>query len=107
VETQRIANSHAYLAAIVRLCMVARRSRNLVIRILILICVAVIVLSPHSGPDHRYRIGDVTTIDAAAILRTLHTYPLVFTNVVHTRRGHESRPLTADPRRGDLLRPAD
>jgi hypothetical protein len=29
-------------------------------------------------------IGDVTTIDAAAILRTLHTYPLVFTNVVHT-----------------------
>jgi hypothetical protein len=82
VETQRIANSHAYLAAIVRLCMVARRSRNLVIRILI--CVAVIVLSPHSGQTIGTGIGDVTTIDAAAILRTLHTYPLVFTNVVHT-----------------------
>jgi Peptidase family M23 len=52
-------------------------------------------------------IGDVTTIDAPTILRTLHTYLLVFSNVVFTRRGHESRPLTADPRRGDLLRPAD
>jgi Peptidase family M23 len=52
-------------------------------------------------------IGDVTTTDARAILRTLHTYPVVFSNVVFTRRGNESRPVTADPRRGDLLRPAD
>jgi hypothetical protein len=51
-------------------------------------------------------IGDVTTIDPA-VLRTLDTYPLVFSNVMFTRRGNESRPVTADPCRGDLLRPAD
>jgi Peptidase family M23 len=51
-------------------------------------------------------IGDVTTMDAPSIIRTLRTYPLVFTNVVLTRRGTESRPAGADPRRGDLLRPA-
>jgi hypothetical protein len=51
-------------------------------------------------------IGDVTAVDPA-VLRSVHTYPLVFSNVVFTRRGDESRPVTADPRRGDLLRPAD
>jgi len=51
-------------------------------------------------------IGDVATMDAPAIIRTLHTYPLVFTHVVLTRRGNESHPANVDPRRGDLLRPA-
>jgi murein DD-endopeptidase MepM/ murein hydrolase activator NlpD len=51
-------------------------------------------------------IGDVATIDASTLLRTLHTYPLVLTNVVLTRRGSESQPTYADPRRGDLIRPA-
>ena len=51
-------------------------------------------------------IGDLTTIDVPTFIRTLHTYPLVFTDVVLTRRGTESRPASADPRRGDLLRPA-
>jgi hypothetical protein len=44
-------------------------------------------------------------MDAPAILRTLHTYPLVFTDVVLTRRGNESQPTNVDPRRGDLVRP--
>jgi hypothetical protein len=51
-------------------------------------------------------IGDVTTMDASTLLRTLHTYPLVLTNVVLTRRDSESQPTYADPRRGDLIRPA-
>jgi Peptidase family M23 len=51
-------------------------------------------------------IGDLTTIDVPTFIRTLHTYPLVFTDVVLTRRGAEARPAGADPRRGDLLRPA-
>ena len=46
------------------------------------------------------------TIDASALLRTLHTYPLVLTDVVLTRRGSESQTAYADPRRGDLIRPA-
>ena len=50
-------------------------------------------------------IGDLTTVDVPALIRTLHTYPLVFTDVVLTRRGTESQPVSADPRRGDLLRP--
>jgi murein DD-endopeptidase MepM/ murein hydrolase activator NlpD len=52
-------------------------------------------------------IGDVETMDVSEVIRTLHTYPLVFSNVVLTRRGNESRPQAADPRRGDLLRPAE
>jgi hypothetical protein len=51
-------------------------------------------------------IGDVATMDAPAIIRTLHTYPLVFTDVVLTRRGNESQTTDVDPRRGDLVRPA-
>jgi hypothetical protein len=52
-------------------------------------------------------IGDVATLDAPVVLRTLHTYPLVFADVVMTRRGVESRQVSADPRRGDLIRPAE
>jgi Peptidase family M23 len=51
-------------------------------------------------------IGDIATMDVPTIIRTLHTYPLVFSNMVLTRRGTESQPESADPRRGDLLRPA-
>jgi hypothetical protein len=51
-------------------------------------------------------VGDIATTDATALIRTLHTTPLVFTDVVLSRRGVESRPAEADPRRGDLVRPA-
>jgi hypothetical protein len=50
-------------------------------------------------------VGDITTVDFAALLRALHTYPLVFRDVVLTRNGSSSRPALADPRRGDLVRP--
>lgn len=50
-------------------------------------------------------VGDVATMDIPTVLRTLHTYPLVFTDVVLTRRDRESRPAAADPRRGDTVRP--
>lgn len=50
-------------------------------------------------------VGDVATMDIPTVIRTLHTYPLVFTDVVLTRRGAESDPVTADVRRGDLVRP--
>lgn len=43
-------------------------------------------------------IGDVATIDASAGLRTLHTYPLVFTHVVLTRR--VAKPSPSMPTRG-------
>jgi hypothetical protein len=51
-------------------------------------------------------VGDIATIDAPALIRTLRTTPLVFTDVVLSRGGSESRPANADPRRGDLVRPA-
>jgi murein DD-endopeptidase MepM/ murein hydrolase activator NlpD len=51
-------------------------------------------------------IGDVATMDAPTIIRTLHTYPLMFTDVVLSRRGNESQPPNVDARRGDLVRPA-
>ena len=51
-------------------------------------------------------VGDIATMDIPTIIRTLHTYPLVFSDMVLTRRGTESRPASADPRRGDLLRSA-
>jgi murein DD-endopeptidase MepM/ murein hydrolase activator NlpD len=51
-------------------------------------------------------IGDIATTDIPAAIRTLHTYPLMFSNMVLARRGTESRPANADPRRGDLLRSA-
>jgi murein DD-endopeptidase MepM/ murein hydrolase activator NlpD len=53
-------------------------------------------------------IGDVATMDAPAIIRTLHTYHLVFTHVVLTRRGNESQPANVDPRRATWSgQPAD
>ena len=51
-------------------------------------------------------IGDVATMDIVTTIRTLHTRPLVFTDVVLTRRGEESTPGNADPRRGDVVRNA-
>jgi peptidase M23-like protein len=51
-------------------------------------------------------IADVATMDIEATLRTLHTRPLVVTDVVLTRRGQQSMPGNADLRRGDLVRPA-
>ena len=51
-------------------------------------------------------IGDIATMDVPTIIRTLHTYPLVFSHMVLTRRGTESQPASANPRRGDLLRSA-
>ena len=36
--------------------------------------------------------GDVATMDIVTTIRTLHTRPLVFTDVVLTRRGEESTP---------------
>jgi Peptidase family M23 len=51
-------------------------------------------------------IGDVATMDIETTIRTLHTRPLVFTDVVLTRRGEESTPGNADPRRGDVVRNA-
>jgi hypothetical protein len=51
-------------------------------------------------------VGDVATMDIPTVVRTLHTYPLVFTDVVLTRRGAETAPASADVRRGDLVRPS-
>jgi murein DD-endopeptidase MepM/ murein hydrolase activator NlpD len=34
-------------------------------------------------------IGDVETMVVSEVIRTLHTYPLVFNNVVLTRRGND------------------
>jgi murein DD-endopeptidase MepM/ murein hydrolase activator NlpD len=52
-------------------------------------------------------IDDISAIpDPGRLLRTLRTYPLLFRGVVLTRAGSASRPATADPRRGDLVRPA-
>jgi murein DD-endopeptidase MepM/ murein hydrolase activator NlpD len=44
--------------------------------------------------------------DPVELVRALRTYPLVFDDVVLTRDGSESTPSVADPRRGDLVRPA-
>jgi hypothetical protein len=50
-------------------------------------------------------IGDIRTIDAPELLRTLHTYPLLFRDATLIRGGVESRPPAVDPRRGDIVRP--
>jgi len=112
----------------------APRPRNLVIGILILICVAVIVLQPQLarwlvvlvGLGNGDLVVTITAVaalalplamaDSAAPIRDLpqrrpvltrRNLMLCLSNVVLTRRGNESRPLAADSRRGDLLRPAD
>jgi hypothetical protein len=48
---------------------------------------------------------DDTTDDPVGLLRTLHTYPILFRDVVVNRDGASSTPAAADPRRGDVLRP--
>jgi hypothetical protein len=52
-------------------------------------------------------VGDVQAADISTLLRTLHTYPVVFRDVVLTRGGSQTRPTAADVRRGDYVRPAD
>jgi murein DD-endopeptidase MepM/ murein hydrolase activator NlpD len=50
-------------------------------------------------------IVDLATIDGPKMLKTLHTYPLVFRGVSLVRGGVETRPTAVDPRRGDFVRP--
>ena len=58
-----------------------------------------------AGPPVPIGIGDIATIDAAEMLRTLHTYQLGFRDTTLIRDGVESRPSMVDPRRGDIVRP--
>lgn len=48
---------------------------------------------------------DLAETDLAELLRVARTYTLVFRDVVLTRNGSASTPMTVDPRRGDLIRP--
>ena len=50
-------------------------------------------------------IADITTIDGPQMLKTLHTYPLLFRDASLIRGGVETRPTAVDPRRGDFIRP--
>jgi hypothetical protein len=50
-------------------------------------------------------LGDIKTIDLPQMLRTLHTYPLLFRDASVIRDGVETLPSAADPRRGDVIRP--
>ena len=50
-------------------------------------------------------IADITTIDGPQLLKTLHTYPLLFRGASLIRGGVEARPTALDPRRGDVVRP--
>ena len=50
-------------------------------------------------------IADLTTIDGPKMLKTLHTYPLLFRRASLIRGGVETRPTAVDPRRGDFVRP--
>jgi hypothetical protein len=52
-------------------------------------------------------IGDIRALDAAELLRTLHTYPLVFRDATPIRGGEETRPPAVDPRRGDIVHPTN
>lgn len=47
---------------------------------------------------------DLAETDLAEWLHVTRTYPLVFRDVVLTRNGSASTPMTVDPRRGDLIR---
>ena len=68
--------------------------------------------SGHTSPPHIHiqaqtlptGIGDITTIDGPQMLRTLHTYPLLFRGASLIRGGVETRPTAVDPRRGDFVR---
>ena len=50
-------------------------------------------------------IADITTVDGPRMVKTLHTYPLLFRGVSLIRGGVETRPTAVDPRRGDFVRP--
>ena len=50
-------------------------------------------------------IADITTVDGAKMLKTLHTYPLLFRGASLIRDGVVTRPTAVDPRRGDFIRP--
>jgi hypothetical protein len=50
-------------------------------------------------------VADVTTIDGPHLLKTLHTYPLLFLGASLIRDGVETWPTAVDPRRGDVVRP--
>ena len=50
-------------------------------------------------------IADLTTIDGPKMLKTLHTYPLLFRRASLIRGGVETRVTAVDPRRGDFVRP--
>jgi hypothetical protein len=50
-------------------------------------------------------IADLTTIDGSQMVKTLHTYPLLFRGATLIRGGVETRPTAVDPRRGDFVRP--
>jgi Peptidase family M23 len=50
-------------------------------------------------------IADITTIDGSQMVKTLHTYPLLFRGATLIRDGAETRPAAVDPRRGDFVRP--
>jgi len=50
-------------------------------------------------------VGDVQAAHIAELMRTLHTYPVVFRDVILTRNGGQTRPAAADVRRGDYIRP--
>ena len=50
-------------------------------------------------------IADIATVDGPQLVKTLHTYPLLFRGVSLIRDGVETRPPAVDPRRGDFARP--
>ena len=50
-------------------------------------------------------VADITTIDGPLMVKTLHTYPLLFRGASLVRDGVETRPPAVDPRRGDFVRP--
>ena len=50
-------------------------------------------------------IADITTIDGPQMVKTLHTYPLLFRDASLIRDDVETRPTAVDPRRGDIVRP--
>jgi hypothetical protein len=52
-------------------------------------------------------LGDINTIDLPQMLRTLHTYPLLFRDASLIRDGLETSPSAVDPRRGDVIRPTN
>ena len=52
-------------------------------------------------------LGDIKTIDLPQMLRTLHTYPLLFRDASLIRDGVETLPSAVDPRRGDVIRPTN